>query len=250
MPTASIVLPAAADSPVAIQTPHGWLGIAPLPQISETVDECLARACPYEIHDDEWRFVRTLRGYRRSTFIGGRVALAAAANASGIACPASLPNPRGAPIVPTTLRASVSHKFDPRPVPGDDSPSVAVALLAQAHSQDERIGVDVEHLVPRKRSIERHVLTPREQERVSKLSDSARALEVLRVFSWKESLYKALDPFVERYVGFKEVEVVDEGDDRASFRFRLRPNEGPFSAVGLAYQRGPLLVTTVRLAPL
>jgi 4'-phosphopantetheinyl transferase EntD len=62
-------------------------------------------------------------------------------------------------------------------------------------------------------------------------NDSRRRREMFERFSLKEALYKGLDPFVRRYVGFLEVGVSVDDEQRA--RFTLPPVEQTqFAAVG------------------
>ena len=65
------------------------------------------------------------------------------------------------------------------------------------------MGVDLERAAPSRQDIARWILTAREQET---LEDRGRGA-TLR-FSIKEAIYKAIDPFVRRYVAFTEVELV------------------------------------------
>ena len=51
------------------------------------------------------------------------------------------------------------------------------------------------------------MLTEAEQAEIASLAERDRAREVTVRFSAKEAIYKAIDPFVRRYVGFQEVEV-------------------------------------------
>jgi enterobactin synthetase component D len=131
---------------------------------------------------------------RRSTYVAGRtamhLALGDAMGGSG-----QIPsNDRGAPILPPGWVGSISHKG-----------VHAAALVAPAgHGH---IGVDLEAAVPPGQDIARRILTPREQ---AALPDRGRAV-TLR-FSIKEAIYKALDPYVRRYVGFTEVELDFDGD--------------------------------------
>jgi 4'-phosphopantetheinyl transferase EntD len=46
--------------------------------------------------------------------------------------------------------------------------------------------------------------------------------------SAKESIYKALDPFVRRYVSFKEATLILGDDGRCEARLALGGGEGPF----------------------
>jgi 4'-phosphopantetheinyl transferase EntD len=63
---------------------------------------------------------------------------------------------------------------------------------------------------------------------IAHLDVSDRAREVLLRFSAKEAIYKALDPFVRRYVGFGEVAVSPLPDGSARVTPDLRDGEGPF----------------------
>ena len=76
---------------------------------------------------------------------------------------------------------------------------------ALVRSEDgSRIGVDLEHARAPRMPIERRVLTPREAARITDRRD------ITRCFAIKEAIYKAIDPFVRRYVGFLEVELGDD----------------------------------------
>ena len=100
---------------------------------------------------------------------------------------AILPDDRGAPILPAGFVGSLSHKGEH-----------AAALVAP--DTGARVGVDLEYARAPRQPIERRILTPREQA-------SIRGRDVTLAFAIKEAIYKAIDPFVRRYVGFTEVEV-------------------------------------------
>ena len=85
-----------------------------------------ARAVIEEAYDGE-----TLEPRRAISFVGGRLALRAALTRLGAPTYESLPNPRGAPIVPSGYRASISHK---------DEVAVAYACPDIGYT----VGVDVE----------------------------------------------------------------------------------------------------------
>lgn len=127
---------------------------------------------------------------RRCEFIAGRTALHLALGSSA----PILSDDRGAPALPPGWVGSVSHKR-----------ALAAALVAPAGAG--RIGVDLELAVPPRNDIGRRVLTAREQ---AELTDGGRGV-TLR-FSIKEAIYKAIDPYVRRYVGFTEVELALAGD--------------------------------------
>lgn len=137
---------------------------------------------------------------RKRTWVGGRLALrrALAGRAEGdlgASQQSLVADDRGAVALPAGITGSIAHK-DP----------VAVAIVAR--ETERRIGLDVE-LVGRLPSlrIAPKVLDPAEIEELlgSQRSDGARALALVRAFCAKEAIYKAIDPFVRRYVGFHEV---------------------------------------------
>lgn len=184
--------------------------------IVELADETAALASLAPAEQDR---VRELAPLRRAEYIAGRtalrIALAApppppiaargltiATNAPLTAAAGVLPAPdvlaqlpailsddRGAPILPVGWIGSVSHKGP-----------VAAALIAPAGAA--RIGIDLERALPPRMDIGRRILTAREQ---AALPDHGRAV-TLR-FAIKEAIYKALDPYLRRYVGFTEVEL-------------------------------------------
>lgn len=150
-----------------------------------------------------------LAPFRRRDYIAGRTALhlalgsaahaahvahAAHAAHADLAATAILSDERGAPLLPPGWVGSVSHKE-----------AFAAALVAVAG--DGHIGIDLERAQPSRQDIGRRILTPREQ---AALPD--RGLAVTLRFAIKEAIYKALDPYVRRYVGFTEVELDIAGD--------------------------------------
>jgi phosphopantetheine--protein transferase-like protein len=135
---------------------------------------------------------------RRATFVAGRVALRAALERSGLAAPLIGASPRGAPLLGPHALGSISHKHD-----------VAVGLAAPRGAGDATIGVDVERLEPLRVDISRRILTELELEGLARSPEASRDRVVRVAFSMKEAIYKAIDPFVSRYVGFREVELPD-----------------------------------------
>ena len=73
------------------------------------------------------------------------------------------------------------------------------------------------------------VLRDAERDELAGLDETDRAREVLLRFSAKEAIYKALDPFVRRYVDFKEMSVSPGPDGAAVVTPYLREGEGPFA---------------------
>lgn len=144
------------------------------------VDAALAALAPAE-----QRCAAELGPVRRRDYVAGRTAihLALASDA------AILSDDRGAPVLPPGWVGSISHKA-----------GVAAALIAPAGAG--HIGVDLELAAAPRADIARRVLTPREQ---AALAGGGRGV-TLR-FAIKEAIYKAIDPYVRRYVGFTEVEL-------------------------------------------
>lgn len=151
----------------------------------EDVEAALARLAP-----DEQARAAALPVLRRREFVAGRTALHLA-----LGDPAAiLADDRGAPRLPDGWVGSVSHKG-----------ARAAALVAPVGAGT--IGVDLERAAAPRSDIARRILTGREQ---AALPDRGRA--VTRSFAIKEAIYKAIDPYERRYVGFLEVELGFEGE--------------------------------------
>lgn len=176
---------------VGVTIPDGEPGIAPT---------TMAR-----LHPDEARHAATLHPRRRPTWVAGRLALRAALTEIGVASGPILPNDRGAPVLPPGIAGSISHKS-----------LLAVGLAARESGWT--VGIDVEQRHLGKQDISRYVLTPAEVIEVAGLDPAAREQEIMLRFSLKESIYKAIDPYVRRFVGFQEVSVaiLPDGGARVS----------------------------------
>ncbi len=169
---------------------------------------------------EERAFASTLTAVRRRTWLGGRAALREALLRAGIDAPAVLADDRGAPRLPSGICGSISHKE-----------TLAVALVTvAASSPSARIGIDVELNARPGPDIASRVLTDEERMEVDALDSALRDGEVLLRFSAKEALYKALDPFVRRYVAFKEVSVRPKVGGSCEVRLHLAAAEGRFYA--------------------
>jgi 4'-phosphopantetheinyl transferase EntD len=189
----------------------------------------------------ERRFAEQLAEARRETWIAGRVALRAALEELGIETGPILATDRGAPRMPEDVLGSISHKKE-----------LAVGLAARRGGSAE-LGVDLEKDVPLRIDIARRVLTERETREVERLSPEARQSEVLLRLSCKESIYKAVDPFVRRYVGFQEATVMPRPDGSAAVALNLIQDEGPFTAEvhwrRLETPLGAFFLTSARVQP-
>jgi enterobactin synthetase component D len=221
-------------------TPHGVLTAVHIPDSPDPVPDSVLATLPAP----EMEFARTQRGYRQVQFVGGRVALRESCLALGVRPGAILATSRGAPLVPTGLAGSVSHKS-----------TLAIGMVAR--EAQGTLGVDLEDYGPPRLAIAPRVLTPAELAAIVEHPEDRRWFGVLVRFSLKESIYKALDPFVHRYVGFHEAEVTPDLHGGAAVALRLspppdadgavRPVEGPF-AVDARYEwLHGRLVTSVRI---
>ena len=132
--------------------------------------------------------------------------------------------PSGAPKLPEGVSGSISHKD-----------GVAVALASRTGVGFVGVDIEVASCSRRKRpcaALARRVLTDRERAGLGGLVVAAPAVsadsEVLLSFSLKESVYKALHPYLHRHVGFQEAEVSPRADGSCDTQLCLRGGEGPF----------------------
>jgi 4'-phosphopantetheinyl transferase EntD len=140
---------------------------------------------------------------RRREFIAGRTALRLALAGDAPAATPLLSDDRGAPVLPAGWVGSISHK-------ATTGGSLAAALVAPAGTG--RVGVDLERAGPPRQDIARRVLTARELAQLARDEQAARGSAVTLRFAIKEAIYKAIDPYLRRYVGFTEVELDFAGD--------------------------------------
>jgi 4'-phosphopantetheinyl transferase EntD len=148
------------------------------------------------LFDDERALAASLSGSRRDAFTTGRwLTQQLQQQVVGRASAVSRGADR-APVWPAGCLGSITHT----------QTLVAAAVIEE--STASAIGIDLEqrkrvgeHLFPR-------VLTPAERDRMTALADDARRNCATLIFSAKESVYKALNPILKRYIGFQEVEVM------------------------------------------
>lgn len=212
-------------------TPHGVVTAVQFPDRPDPVPEdVLARLpTPEAIH------ARTLKGYRQPSFVAGRIALRKACEQLGqpIAGPI-LPDHRGTPLLPAHLSGSISHKRD-----------LAIGMVS--FSSHGTLGVDLEDYGPPRLSIAESVLRAEELAALEALPEARRWIAILVRFSIKESIYKALDPYVRRYVGFHEASVEPDLQGGARVALHLAHGEGPFTAEARYEWLQGRLLTSVRL---
>lgn len=211
-------------------TPHGVLSAIHLPDSPDPVPESVLN----QLHESEREHARTLGGYRQVHFVGGRLALLAARRQVGAPAGPILPDERGTPVCADGWTVSISHK---KPL--------AIGMIAR--DVLGTLGVDLEEIAPERPNIVERVLRPAEMEAIADLEGTRRWNAILLRFSTKEAIYKALDPHVRRYVGFKEAEVIPELSGRSQVTLHLEQGEGPFSVdARYAWLHG-YLVTSVRI---
>jgi enterobactin synthetase component D len=180
---------------------------------------------------EERAHATTLSPARQPTWVAGRLALRAALDDLGLDAGPLLATDRGAPLLPAHAVGSISHKR-------------ALAVGLAAARADAELGVDLELVAPLRIDIARRVLTPDE---LTALGDAPSHEDVLLRLSCKEAIYKALDPYVRRYVAFHEATVGPRPDGTATAQLAL-----PYD-VDLAWRRidsaAPYFLTSALIRP-
>lgn len=217
-------------APIFTRTdPMGHLAAIHLPDGVEPVPaEVLARLWPEErVH------AAGLRGRRQIEWVGGRLALHLAARMQGRVLPPVLPGNRGQPTLPEGIQASISHKR-----------RVALALFGTGVGT---VGIDAEELGPPRMAILDRVLREEERREVEALPEAERWPALLSRFALKEAIYKAIHPWVQRYVRFEEASVGPIVEGRATVTLDLCGDEGPFAVEARVEAEGDLLIALVRI---
>lgn len=209
---------------------HGILCAVHITDSPEPVPEEILASLP----PAEAAHAAGLRGYRQGQFVGGRIALRQALGHLGVRPGALLSLERGAPALPNGIVGSISHKRD-----------LAIAMVAR--DQGWTLGVDLEDYAPERLRIAKAVLRPEELEAIEPLADRERWIELVLRFSIKESIYKALDPYVNRYVSFHEASVSPDLEGRAAVQLHLEKGEGPFEVEARYHWLWGRIVTSVRI---
>jgi 4'-phosphopantetheinyl transferase EntD len=132
---------------------------------------------------------------RRVEFAKGRELARAALVCLGLPPVALLPGPQRNPLWPDQVVGSISH-------------SQELCGAAVARSEDYLgLGVDAELVRPLSPGVVQRICSTEEAGMFSALSEDARAVAPLLVFSAKESIYKCLFPLVRTFFGFDAVHV-------------------------------------------
>lgn len=160
------------------------------------------------------RFKEQNNKSRLNKFIGGRVAMRRALKFIGREdSPPIFKDSYGAPLLPLGVIGSISHKDD-------------IAVGVAAIDAVGRIGVDIERTSNKSSQLlSNRLLTQREQDSLGRIPGIPADEEVLLIFSFKESVFKAIHPYLKRSVGFREVEIEPKEDGTASIIFLLESGE-------------------------
>lgn len=172
-----------------VALPHGLCAGIHIPPTPDPVPgPVLAR-----LHAQERAAAEALAGFRRVEFTGGRIAMATLFGDLGARRTAVLSDDHGAPALPEGFAGSISHKRE-----------LVVALLARG---GPGLGIDLEETDRERPGVAERVLCPDELVAVRALPPERQWVDTVIRFSVKEALYKALHPFMKRYIGFGEVAV-------------------------------------------
>jgi 4'-phosphopantetheinyl transferase EntD len=162
----------------------------------------------------------------------------------------------GVPVVPVLNRQDRSPIW-PSGVIGTLTHTAGWCAVAVALPQPAcvSLGLDAERAYDMSTEVARRVLTDLEFQRLSSLSPSEFQSRATLCFSAKEAVYKCLFPFVQRYIGFEEVEIeLDFAASSGPFAVRLLNPElgraaGPpgYALSGRFISEGNLWVTGVTM---
>lgn len=156
----------------------------------------------------------TAAGRKRKTeHLAGRIAAVSALKASGSTAVPGI-GANGEPLWPDGISGSITH-----------SGTLALAVAGKY----SLIGIDYEAILDEKEAVEiKSGVIDAAEEAVLAESGLPFALALTLAFSAKESLFKALFPGVQDYMGFETARV--SGIDEQRLRLRLARAVGPFDA--------------------
>ncbi len=135
--------------------------------------------------------LHTAREKRQREFAAGRLAARRAIKENGHKPEYPAIGTGRQPVWPAGLTGSITH-----------TSAIAIAAVASQNAV-RSIGIDIEELQPLANSVVSSVLTAREIEQPGTDEDHA-----LRLFSFKESIFKCVFPLYGEFIDFKEVEVL------------------------------------------
>ncbi|RRS06764.1 4'-phosphopantetheinyl transferase superfamily protein [Pseudoalteromonas sp. J010] len=162
---------------------------------------------------------------RLAEFLAGRFCAAAALRALEIKSTYVASNAQRAPVWPVGSLGSISHT---------NSQAVCIAGLGE---NLDYIGADIENWMSEKTAsnLTSMIITPQEARRLHRNDESlVRLLTV--VFSAKESLYKAVYPYVGRIFGFEAAEVVEISTQHQFVDLRIKEDLSARIYAGLLFR--------------
>lgn len=188
-------------------TPYGIYFAIALPEEPQSIPVNIWN----RLHKKEQLIANDLKGFRKTSFVGGRLAAKKALQSIQREHLYVGKDPFGAPQLPDPLSISISHKKD-----------IAIALLSK--QPKTTIGIDIEALAPERMRIAPKILTAAEMEILSSLPVDRQWGFLLVAFSTKESIFKALAPRLKRYIDFSEAEVFPTTNHTSMIKLRLQEN--------------------------
>lgn len=218
--------------------PHGRCVGVRVPGSGEQVD--LGCLC-----EEERDYLGTLAPARRPTWFAGRVALHTALFDIGLDRGPILATQKGAPALPSDVTGSISHK------------RILAVALASRREGCLSVGVDIEPVPDplsfaksgwdNRADISSRVMTPAELTLLTDVPEPLRRRQVILHFSLKESLYKAINPVIGRYVSFQEAIVLPAADGSVAVTLNLKNREGPFRVDARWTETDGHLLTSARI---
>jgi enterobactin synthetase component D len=226
--------------------PHGrCVGVRVPPNAA---DATALVAAGEALSPEEQAFFGGLSPARKPSWLAGRLALRAAVADLGLVCGPILCRASGGPDLPGEITGSISHKH-----------TLAVGLAARSHG-GLSVGVDIEPLPGlaatngarswnNRTDISSRVMTPEELSALSKVPEAMRRQTVVLHFSIKESIYKALNPLLGRYISFQEASLDLRPEGVVHVSLDLKNKEGPFLAEARWTEIADHLLTTASVRP-
>jgi enterobactin synthetase component D len=174
------------------------------------------------LHPKERKKADQLKGYRKISYVGGRVAGHMALQLINKDRLPILMDPFGAPLVSNNVTISISHKKQ-------------IALAMVTKRKKTTIGIDIENLNPERFGISKKTLTQAELEYLETLPQSLQWGYVVLNFSTKESIFKALAPRLQRYISFEEAEVYPQSNFSTIVKLNLKIEDSLPSLIKARY---------------
>lgn len=153
-------------------------------------------------HADEEIHVTNAVPSRRSEFFAGRECARKAMRDLGFQPTAIGVRPDRSPIWPTGLIGTISH-----------SKTMCLAAVTRQPHDVLSIGLDIEPDGPLPEDMWSTVCTSNERTWLARLPSGQRARQALRMFTAKESAYKAQYPLTQEFFEFEDLEIAFDGHD-------------------------------------